>query len=83
MAEPLPNRPDVAARSDEVRREAVPKSVWTDRFVQLCGVARFAHHSLDDGRVEVMPPPLAGVGVEVGSGRWKDPLPDPVLRRAG
>ena len=83
VAEQLLDRSDVMACLEKVCSEGVPQGVAGGVF----GYARHANRRgegvLQDRLVQVMASALAGLGVDVVTPGWEDPLPGPLRPRAG
>ena len=62
---------------------SVPKGVATGPLVQARSEHGFADGPLEDGLVQVMPPPGASGCVEVRTGRREHPLPWPLAAGVG
>jgi len=56
----------------------MPEAVTRHATVQPGRDRRSVNGALENGLVQMMPPPLAGSWVLVGAGRRKDPLPRPL-----
>jgi hypothetical protein len=75
------DRADIVAALKKVRSEAMTERMATGVLGDTCTSNGVAHGFLDHGGVKVMPASLTRGVVDVGPGRWKDPLIVP--RRSG
>jgi hypothetical protein len=64
-----------------MRREAMPQRVTARALPNAAPQHGLLHRPLHRRLVEVMPPPLAGLGIDEVAGGRKDPLPFPGARR--
>ena len=83
MPEQLLDCPDVVASLEQVRRTRVPERVTRRRPRNPRRPRSLLDRPLEDGFVQVMPPPLAGLRVDVEPGGGKYPLPGPFTLSVG
>jgi hypothetical protein len=74
---------DVVAGLEQVRRKGVPQRMTRRWTGDPCLPRRLFDRPLQDGFVQVMPPPLAGLRVDVEPSGRKHPLPGPFTRSVG
>jgi hypothetical protein len=83
MPEQLLDGSDVIASLEQVRRKRVPQRVTRRRAGDPRRPRGLFNRPLQDGFVQVMPPPLAGLRVDVEPGGGKYPLPGPFTLSVG
>ena len=81
MAQEFLDRADVVAVFEQVSREGMAKGMWGGVLADAGSARGDRDRALDGTFVEVMAAQLAGIGVQVTSGRGKEPLPRPFARR--
>ena len=79
----LLHRANVVAVFHEMSREGMAQSVAAGGLGDARLDAGFFERSLEDGFMEVVAPPLAGLAVGVMAGGGEDPLPAPLLIGVG
>ena len=78
VAEQLLDRADVVTVLEQMGRERVPESVASGGLRDPRAQDGFPHRALQDRLVQVMPPPLPGLGVYVDARGGEHPLPSPL-----
>src|SRR2546425_7268723 len=81
VPEQLLDSPDVVVLLEKMCREGVAQRVGCAALGDAGLSDRRLHHSLQHGLVQVVPPALARLPMEVDARRGKDPLPRPLPAR--
>jgi hypothetical protein len=83
VSEELLDGADVVALLQKVGRKRMAQGVGSGVFGDASGTDGGFDRTLDDGLMQVVPPPISGSAIDIVTGRWEDPLPRPVAPGGG